>query len=1131
MGPEPGRGQLTPPAETGSRYARFITARRAALANGVGARLSKLAPRREFFARLLIAAYWLASALAIALTLLRRRRPAENSLAEVAFEMLNLPLTASVVSAVGLVLLTGALMRRKRVALYVVLAFQVVGVGVGVLEIGSILAGEFRWRSMIELGIALVALALSLALSAVAWWLRPAFPARLTRGSWLGGAGVIVGGSLLTVLLTHVMLLATKSATSGSELKVLRVAVARALDLSRPTRSDLRNIPFWLPEVTAVLFAITLIVGTWLFLTSARRRGGWSEATEVTIRSLLAQHGQEDSLGYFATRRDREFIAEPGNRAGVSYRVLGSACIAAGDPIGDPQHWSGAISAWLAYARTYGWVPGVISTSERGARAYAERGLQILTLGDEAVLRGDTFAINSTTLTPVRKAAERVRRAGVTIDICRHAELGAEQLREITELADTWRHGETERGFSMALNRLGDPADGRCMLVVARAEGEPVGLLSFVPWGNRDLSLDVMRRSPEAPNGLTEAMVTELMGQAGALGVCRVSLNFAVLRRSFAEADRLGATHVQRLNSSILGLFDRFLQLERLYRSNEKFHPQWVPRYVCFDGTLTLPKLVLSAGRLEGFGPAWLQPADRRAELSAQALAEIDRIEFAPQVSSLLPKRSSLSRIRLEHAERLSRLGMAPYPVGVSVEHSVAGLQQWSGSSARIFGRVTRLRDHGGVVFVELSDAGVREQAILEREHCARTRAFADLIDVGDLVVLRARRGNSRTGTPSLLVEDWQPAAKSLQPIPFGGWDDPNQRLRRRATDLLVHPEAAALLRQRSRAIASVRATLSEAGFAEVETPMLQTVHGGANARPFRTHINAYGVDLTLRIAPELALKKLLVGGMGPIFEIGRNFRNEGADATHNPEFTSLEAYQPFADYTTMRLLTERLIKAAARSVHGAEVLPLLGRDASATSTTTAPPVGYAMSDISGDWPVVTVCAAVSAAVGRTVGLDTEIDELLELAREHEVAVRDGMRQGAIIEELYGELVEATTVTPTFYCDFPAETSPLTAPHRSVPGLTERWDLVANTMEIGTAYSELSDPLEQRRRLTEQSLKAAAGDVEAMQIDEDFLLALENGMPPAGGLGIGMDRLVMLLTATSIRDVLSFPFVKPLNRP
>lgn len=460
-----------------------------------------------------------------------------------------------------------------------------------------------------------------------------------------------------------------------------------------------------------------------------------------------------------------------------------------------------------------------------------------------------------------------------------------------------------------------------------------------------------------------------------------------------------------------------------------------------------------------------------------------------------------------------------------------------AGSPVRVAGRVRRIRRHGGVTFVQLCDGGRSVQVVAERAllGAAAAQELARFVDTGDLLVIDGTLGRSRNGTPSLLATGWTMAAKALQPVPFDGLTDPEQQRRRRSTDLVVHPEKLAPLVARSRVVAATRRFLTAWGFMEVETPILNTVHGGANARPFRTSINAYGADLTLRIAPELYLKRLLVAGSGPIFEIGRNFRNEGADATHNPEFTSLEAYQPYADYADMRRLTQALIQGAAVEVHGACVLPLplpapaVGpAGAQAGGRRTGVP---ALTDVSDDWPVIPVLDAVSAAVGMPVSLDTDFEELVRLSGAHGVPLHDGMGPGAVIEELYGELVEPATTRPTFYVDFPAETSPLTAPHRSKPGLVERWDLVVGGMELGTAYSELTDPLVQRRRLTEQSVKAAAGDPEAMELDEEFLHALEVGMPPAGGLGIGIDRLVMVLTGTQIRDVLTFPFVRPMTEP
>jgi lysyl-tRNA synthetase class 2 len=333
---------------------------------------------------------------------------------------------------------------------------------------------------------------------------------------------------------------------------------------------------------------------------------------------------------------------------------------------------------------------------------------------------------------------------------------------------------------------------------------------------------------------------------------------------------------------------------------------------------------------------------------------------------------------------------------------------------------------------------------------------------------------------------------------------------------MIVNDATTDLLVKRSRAVTEVRAAFARREFLEVETPMLQAVHGGANARPFVTHINAYDSALYLRIAPELFLKRLCVGGMPRIFELNRNFRNEGVDATHNPEFTSVEAYQAYSDYLGMRDLTRELVLEVATAVHGRPVARRPGPDGRTVEV-----------DLCRPWRSVTVHDAISTATGTTVTPDTDVAELAGLCRRHGIPVAPEATSGTLVGALYEELVEASTVEPTFYLDFPVETSPLTRASRTDPRLAERWDLVAFGVEIGTAYSELVDPVDQRRRLTDQSLAAAAGDPEAMEIDEAFLEALECGMPPTGGLGIGVDRLVMMLTGASIRQTLAFPFVRP----
>jgi lysyl-tRNA synthetase class 2 len=343
------------------------------------------------------------------------------------------------------------------------------------------------------------------------------------------------------------------------------------------------------------------------------------------------------------------------------------------------------------------------------------------------------------------------------------------------------------------------------------------------------------------------------------------------------------------------------------------------------------------------------------------------------------------------------------------------------------------------------------------------------------------------------------------------GLADPETLVRARHLDLIVNPAARDLLRLRAAATQALRATLLGRGYLEVETPALQPVHGGANARPFVTHSNAYDLRLYLRIAPELYLKRLAVGGVERVFEVGRNFRNEGVDATHNPEFTMLEAYEAYGDYATMRELARELVLAAATAAYGAPVARRGGVDV----------------PLSGPWPVVPVHDAVSAALGEPVTPDTELARLRKLAGAAGVPCVDGWGPGEVVLEMYERLVEARTVEPTFYTDFPVDVAPLARPHRQDPRLAERWDLVAFGTEIGTAYTELTDPVELRRRLTAQSLRAAAGDPEAMELDEDFLDAFEYAMPPTGGLGLGVDRLVLLLTGKTIREALPFPLVKP----
>ncbi|HET9118689.1 MAG TPA: bifunctional lysylphosphatidylglycerol synthetase/lysine--tRNA ligase LysX, partial [Pseudonocardiaceae bacterium] len=478
-------------------------------------------------------------------------------------------------------------------------------------------------------------------------------------------------------------------------------------------------------------------------------------------------------------------------------------------------------------------------------------------------------------------------------------------------------------------------------------------------------------------------------------------------------------------------------------------------------------------------------------------------------------------RVRLSKLKALQDSGIDAYPVGQAPSHTVAqALETADQTDLSVSGRVLRIRDFGGVLFAELRDWSAEVQLLLENsilEHGC-TADFTKAIDLGDLIEVTGKMGYSKTGTQSLIVRRWRLIGKCLRPLPnkWKGLTDPEARVRSRYVDLAVNTESRELIAARSSVLRAIRDTLNDKGFVEVETPILQQVHGGATARPFITHINSYDLDLYLRIAPELYLKRLCVGGMERVFELGRAFRNEGVDFSHNPEFTLLEAYQAHADYKEWIDGSRELIQNAAQAANGAQVVLRPG------SGDTLEPV-----DISGIWPVKTVHDAVSEALGEHIDANTDLATLRRLSDAVKIPYLARWDAGAVVLELYEHLVEDRTEQPTFYIDFPASVSPLSRPHRSQPGLAERWDLVAWGVELGTAYSELTDPVEQRRRLEEQSYLAAGGDPEAMELDEDFLQAMEYAMPPTGGLGMGVDRVVMLVTGRSIRETLPFPLAKP----
>ncbi len=1090
--------------------------------------------RQERFARLTVLVFVLASALAVA-GIVTRRLPEQQGLTDVFSDVLNLPATHSLFGAVWLLLLTGALLRRKRFAMWIVVSLE----GFGVLYAGATLVRAHSPR----VGLPLRGLAIGSADQVSAYlggivgiaavvalvWARRAFPARRSPGSYGAALAVLLGGLGITAAIAIALSEASEATVKHPFLPVMQgLRAAFGVYNVLPARADAPALPAWVVTLSGTLSTVVLIIAVAVFLRSGRGARPVDDQTELEVRTLLAAGVHDDSLGYFATRRDRAVIMSPDGRAAVSYRVVASVSLAAADPLGDPASWPAAISEWKSEARRYGWIPAVISAGRDAAKAYVDAGLRVIPLGDEAIIDATGFALTGPAMKPVRQAVVRAKRTGYTVSVRRHRDIEPAELTELAGLAERWRGDAPERGFSMALSRLGSSTDGSCLMVVAnRSDGQPSALLSLVPWGRRGVSLDLMRRDRESVNGLIELMVTELIERRSEFGIRGISLNFAMFRAVFAAADELGAGPVTKLNNVVLGVFSRFFQLESLYRSNAKYQPTWVSRYLCIDSPLSLPRVALAAGIAEGFVP---QPRLRRMASEAvrpapwlvSAVQALDAT--APAGARKARRPGQQQRIRRRRLSVLAAAGMPAYPA--QVQRTVTLPQALGvpvGRAISVAGRVETLRDFGGVCFGVLVADGARLQVVLERRAVGtgQLQLWRRAVDRGDLVSVTGEVGCSRSGERSLLAAGWTMAAKSLRPLPPArtGMTDPEARIRDRSADLIVNSDAGAMIAVRSTAVGALRDAFRARGFREVETPILQSVHGGAAARPFNTHINAYHRDLSLRIAPELFLKRLIVGGTGPIFEIGRNFRNEGVDATHNPEFTSLEAYLPYADYQRMREITTAVIREVATAVHGSPVARRPDVDGR-----------QVVVDLSAPWPVVSVHDAVGIACGCPVDPDTTVEVLAGLAAAAHLDPPESLTAGELVAYLYEQLVEPVTFAPTFYIDFPVETSPLTRAHRLDPRLSERWDLVAFGMEMGTAYSELTDPIDQRARLTEQSLRAAAGDENAMQIDEDFLAALELGMPPTGGLGLGVDRIVMMLTGAPIRSVLTFPFVRPLAR-
>ncbi|MGB3480842.1 MAG: bifunctional lysylphosphatidylglycerol synthetase/lysine--tRNA ligase LysX [Mycobacterium sp.] len=1034
-----------------------------------------------------------------------------------------------------LTLLAAALAARKRIAWWILVLYMMAAAFVNIAELVS---GDESIRE--ELG-EVIGLVFHVAAIAFLVLAHKQFWAKVRRAALFKALGTLLAGMTLGILVGW-GLLELFPGTLERDYRLLyaanRVVAFAGVD---PGTFDDQHPHVVVNALLGLFGALALMGAAIVLFRSQQSDNALTGEDESAIRGLLEVYGKNDSLGYFATRRDKSVVFSPDGRAAVTYRVEVGVCLASGDPVGDPRAWPGAIEAWLRLCETYGWAPGVMGASATAAQAFGDAGLHALELGDEAILYPDRFKLSGPDMKPVRQAVTRARRAGLTVRLRRHRELSAAEMAEVIVRADDWRDTETERGFSMALGRLGDAADSDCLLAEAVTDsGDVVAMLSLVPWGSNGVSLDVMRRSPQSPNGTIELMVSELCLQGESHGITRISLNFAMFRSAFEEGAQLGAGPVARLWRALLVFFSRWWQLETLYRSNMKYQPEWVPRFACYEDARLVPRVGVASVIAEGFLILPFSRRDKQHTGQRSAVPEAlvrtgalhddgstpDAAALPPDFTEApsVPRLPEQVRVRMAKLKSLQDSGVDAYPVGQAPSHTVTqALNCPDGTAVTVAGRILRLRDYGGVLFAQLRDWSGETQVLLDNSQLSEgsNADFTAAIDLGDLVEVTGVMGVSNSGTRSVLVHRWRLIGKCLRPLPdkWKGLTDQEARVRARYVDLAINTESRDLIRARSQVLHSIRETLFDKGFLEVETPILQQIHGGANARPFTTHINAYDLDLYLRIAPELYLKRLCVGGVERVFELGRAFRNEGVDFSHNPEFTLLEAYQAHADYLVWIDGCRELIQNAAQAANGAHVVM---RPKPGSTDGRLEPV-----DISGQWAVKTVHDAVSEALGEQVDVDTGVPALRKLCDAAGIPYQTHWDAGAVVLEMYEHLVEDRTEAPTFYTDFPASVSPLTRPHRSKPGVAERWDLVAWGVELGTAYSELTDPVLQRRRLHEQSMLAAGGDPEAMELDEDFLQALEYAMPPTGGLGMGVDRIVMLITGRSIRETLPFPLAKP----
>ncbi|HEX2284773.1 MAG TPA: bifunctional lysylphosphatidylglycerol synthetase/lysine--tRNA ligase LysX, partial [Mycobacterium sp.] len=643
-----------------------------------------------------------------------------------------------------LALLAAALAARKRIAWLILVGYMVAAMG---WNVGDLITGDET--VMEEIG-EVIGLGFHVAAIAFLVLARKEFWAKVRRAALLRAGAVLVAGMAVGILLGWALLELFPGTLQRQDR--LPYAINRVGGFVAVSSRYFDGHPHvFLNAMLGLFGALALMAAAIVLFQSQRAENALTGEDESAIRGLLELYGKNDSLGYFATRRDKAVVFAPNGRAAITYRVEVGVCLASGDPVGDPKAWPQAIEAWLALCQAYGWAPGVMGASSAAAEAFREAGLNALQLGDEAILHPDSFRLSGPDMRAVRQAVTRARRAGATVRIRRHRDIGGEEMADVIARADAWRDTETERGFSMALGRLGDPADGDCLLVEAVQNENVVAMLSLVPWGNNGVSLDLMRRSPQSPNGTIELMVSELCMQSEGVGVTRISLNFAMFRSAFEQGAQLGAGPVARLWRGLLVFFSRWWQLETLYRSNMKYQPEWVPRYACYEDARLIPRVGVASVIAEGF---LVLPFSRRTEQphtghhihAPQTLVATGLLQHdgsAPDVSELqadLPEEEQQRlpeqvRVRMAKLAALQDSGVDAYPVGQAPSHTIAQAIDGGDDTVTVAGRVLRMRDYGGVLFAQLRDWSAEVQLLLDNSllETGTTADFTHAIDLGHL--------------------------------------------------------------------------------------------------------------------------------------------------------------------------------------------------------------------------------------------------------------------------------------------------------------------------------------------------------------------------------------------------------------